>query len=205
VRARTPITAIALVLSLALASCGDDDTTTGDTTTDDTTGATADGATDDGATDDGIDVDATDDGATGDATDDGTGAAPGGPTGSGTLTVGGESYDFEVFHCGLGEEQTANPDVAFSLAGEGDDGLQVNATSVEVDGVGRMDSISAFRGDLMDPDLNWQGVHGPDGFQDMEFLEIDGNQVSATAMFFDERGDGASEEPEEGTFEATCP
>lgn len=180
---RFPAIALSLVLagSAMLAACGDDEVA------DDP--APAERSADDQSADDA--------------------PAGNGPTGSGTLTVGGETYQFEVIFCGFGPEETGNPDNLFTLVGRGADDLELQASTVEVDVIGKVDSISLYQGDPRSTELNWQSMHGTGGVTDNEYLEIDGNRVTATAAFADETDPEGTPEDAldtvEGTLEATCP
>lgn len=134
--------------------------------------------------------------------------------GSGTLTVMDETWEFEVYHCAFSPEEAGNENVLFVLnGGDSDLDLRVDATrQIGFDGTERdeeadpLDSISFVIGDMTDPELNLQANWGTDGLQDTAFLNIDGNEVTATAHFVDENEDTDGLPTEhKGVFEATCP
>jgi hypothetical protein len=138
---------------------------------------------------------------------------PGGPggMGSGSLTIEGETWEFDVFHCAEGAD-TGNANVTFSLNGEGEGDIHVSVTrQLGFSGTGTerdpeaepVDTISLYVGNPADPDVGWHASGGSLTVYD-SFLEFDGNSVYATAQFGDTTG-ASGTDTSEGVFEATCP
>ncbi len=133
-------------------------------------------------------------------------------TGAGTLSVAGETFDFYVFTCAFGTDETENPDVTFSLTGgDPDRDLTVSALRTIPGGDGDdagpdgpQDNVSFVRGDPSSPEVSYQATRARVGDQVTgEFLNVGEEEVEATALF----RNVVEEDPEdqEGTFQATCP
>jgi hypothetical protein len=143
-----------------------------------------------------------DDGDGGDGQGPGPGPGPG-ERGSGTLTIGDQTWEFEVLNCLEGAE-TGNEDVTFASTGVGEGDMHVSvtrqlgfsATGTERDPDAEpIDTINLYIGNPADPEVNWQAAGGP-------FLEIGANTVRATTDFYDNTG---SSDSAPGEFEITCP
>lgn len=135
------------------------------------------------------------------------------PTGSGTMTVGDRTWEFDVFHCAFGPEEAGNPAILFSLSGKGEDGLRVNASRQMGMGAaaegppGRdpdaepIDHADVRVGEVQDPKVHWVATSA--GLQP-PFLELEGKEVRGTAEFGNALSGGEPARAE-GTLEATCP
>lgn len=116
-----------------------------------------------------------------------------------TLTIGEETYTFDRILCATGAEETGRDDTEFTLSAI-QDGLQLDATidarfghTVSVDDIANRD----------DPQISWSaGEHGLPGADDAgEFIQVDGDRVTAEATFLDRLADTTAT----GTLTATCP
>jgi hypothetical protein len=200
---RTMVTAAALALVLVLAGCGDDG---GDDVTD-----AAEEAVDD-ATDAAEDAAETAEEAADEAVDDAEEMADemaddleemqdeqGG--GSATLTIGDQTWEFDSVLCARGAEETGRDDTPFVLSSI-QDGLQLDATiNTEF---GHSVSINDIT-DFENPSVAWSagGPLGGLSGGDEEIIQVDGDQVTVDADFFDDTGDSMETTP--GTLTATCP
>lgn len=133
--------------------------------------------------------------------------------GSGTVTVGGRTWEFDVVHCAFGPEETRNPAALFSLSAEGEGALRVNASRQMGLGAGEggppgrdpdaapVDHVDVMVGEVQDPKVYWVATSaGPQA----PFLELEGKEVRATAEFANQVSGGEPARAE-GTLEATCP
>jgi hypothetical protein len=119
----------------------------------------------------------------------GKGASSGG-TGSATITIGADSWDFANVRCGFGEEGTGVPGAIVNAA------ATQNGLSLYVADDGGGDSYIELS-DLNDPDdgLNWSTR----GASDTPTVTVDGKRVTADAAFID--GSGATTD---GSVEVNC-
>jgi hypothetical protein len=207
-------------LVFLLAACGNDDNGNGDPgglfpADDNSNGVEAP-----------VDDDATANGEEANGPDDNGAVQPPTGSGSGTMTVAGVTYEFEVRHCGFSPAETGNEDVPFSLRGQGvtPDGepFEVDAVTVELNDDTESQTLSLWIGESFPYDVIYEsGRMQMNGMvtgtsetavaemgMDWPMLEIDGNQVRAEGGFL-EITDVMGAHDEElvgwGTFEATCP
>ena len=198
----TPITLIAL-LALVLAACGGDDGAEGDVATTDSLGEQLEETLEDETPEDLPDPDTVEEEAQEMADDMAEGLedlqeSEGG--GSATLTVGGETWEFDSVLCAFGPEEIGQEGAEFVLSSI-QDGLQLYAS---IDSFGHSVSLNDIQ-DFENPSVSLsadsftaQATGGPE-----EFVEVDGKDISATASFIDDTTD--SFEGTEGTLTATCP
>lgn len=116
-----------------------------------------------------------------------------------TLTIGERSYSFDRVLCAVGGEETGRDDTEFTLSAR-QDGLQLDASintrfghTVSIDDIANRD----------DPQVSWSaGETGLPGSDDAgEFIQVDGDRVTAEATFVDRLTDATAE----GRLTATCP
>lgn len=187
---------IALILGLVLGGCGDDDT-------------------DDAASGDDSSVDASD-GSSGDSDDD-RATNPdepddyypdGGPAGgSATLTIGDQTWEFDNVQCAIGSDETRSDDWDFSMIASRS-GLQLNVDRAPPDG--RYGDTIQLSGtdDPANPRVGWQApalALGSGQAPERNFVEVNGKNVAAETMFFDDTSDSPAPEAVPGTLVATCP
>jgi hypothetical protein len=170
---------VAGALAFGAAACGDDDD--GGDAAPDTTADGSDGGEDAG------DVQAPEEG------------------GSATLTIGDETWEFSSVACAFGTEETQSEQWDFSLSAI-QDGLQLSAERGAEGGpygdIVEIDDIEDFE----NPSVSWVAPALTATSADaQQFLEVDGNQVTAEAEFSDNTADDPLQEPVSGTLEATCP
>ncbi len=111
--------------------------------------------------------------------------------GSGTLTVGDQTWTFAPLLCAFGEDEIGQAGAEFVLSGL-QDGMQMYAS---IDTFGHLVSLDDIE-DFENPKVSLQNVG--DGV-----IMIEGKSVSAEMDFIDNTTDDASATP--GTFTATCP
>ncbi|MCL1593265.1 MAG: hypothetical protein M3132_02795 [Actinomycetia bacterium] len=111
--------------------------------------------------------------------------------GSGTLTVGDQTWTFAPLLCAFGEAEIGQAGAEFVLSGL-QDGMQMYAS---IDTFGHLVSLDDIE-DFENPKVSLQSVG--DGV-----IMIDGKSISAEMDFIDNTSDSASSTP--GTFTATCP
>ena len=144
--------------------------------------------------DDGNGDDDGDDGGDGDPnpTDE---AAP--QSGSGTLTIGEESWSFTVESCSREGEVEGE----FRLIGRTDSGFEVNVSRrpSPLGGDELIDAVSLYDPDGESPSVHWQVT----STRSEAFLTFDDDVVRATADFRDVTDGG--DDRTEGTLAATCP
>ena len=194
---------ILLVAALAIAGCGDDDEDTGDDGGDPTASAPADGGDDDDSGDD----------------DDGGGDSDGFfedgfDSGTGTLTIGDESWEITGVGCVFSAEEARNPDFPFNLSGftESSTGARAQVSAdiydpsgeerTEGEGVSHNISIDDID-DFENQSVSWSTVGAIFGDGVETKLTIDGKHVSGVGSF----DDGTTDEFEaiDGTLEVDCP
>ena len=143
-----------------------------------------------------------DDGDDGDTGDDGDGdanpadeAAP--PSGSGTLTIGEESWSFTVESC----SREGDVEGEFRLTGRTDSGFDVGVSRRPnpLGGDELIDAVSLYDTDGASSSVHWQAT----STASEPFLTLDDDVVRATADFRDVTDGGADRV--EGTLAATCP
>lgn len=118
-----------------------------------------------------------------------------GSTGSATLVVGGETYEFDRVHCGFGPEETGQDDIEFTLSAI-QDGLQLDATIMTRFGhVVSVDDIE----DLENPRVAWSA--GGPGSTTGDIIRVDGKHVQVETTFTDQNTGTTAN----GTLEAQCP
>lgn len=191
---------VLIALTLAVAACGGDDD---DGTGDDAGQPTATEAQDAG--DDGDDGDDSGD-------DDGNGGGFG--SGTGTLTIGDETYEITGIGCVFSAEEAQNPDFPFNLSGFGESSTGARAQlsadiydpsgeeRTEGEGVSHNISFTDIE-DFANPSVDWQTVPGALAGGTETKLTIDGKRITGVGAF----DDGTTEEFEaiEGTLEVDCP
>ena len=118
-------------------------------------------------------------------------ASPG--SGSATLTVGGETWQFDSVLCAFGEQQIGQEGAEFVLSAI-DNGLQLYAT---IDSYGHSVSLNDIE-DFENPSVSLES-----DWSTGEFIELSGKQVRATALFVDYTSDSLA--GTEGTLVAVCP
>lgn len=194
--ARSRTVSLILVTALLFAACGGDGADTGDETPGAvTTEVGASETTEASATDTDSAQDMADDMAE-DLED--TQEAVGG--GSATLTVGDETWVFGSVLCAFGEEQIGQEGAEFNLSAI-QDGLQLYAS---IDSFGHSVTLDDIQ-DFENPSVSL-AAGGPAAAMiggEEEFIELDGKNVAASALFVDDTTEDM--EGIEGTLEATCP
>lgn len=188
---------IAVVTVGLLGACGDDDTTDAADSSESPT------ETDDAGTTDTGGDDSEDDGE-----DDDGGSTGASGSGTATLTIGDETWEFDTVQCAEGTDQTQSDEYDFVLSAiQG--GLQLTAdrgtdTGQFGDGV-RLDDIDDFE----NPSVSWSApaLDPTASGDDVPFVEVDGKQVTAEANFTDGTLDPGSQMTSAvpGTLTATCP
>lgn len=142
----------------------------------------------------------------------GTGGTGGSPAGSGsaTLTIGDDTWEFDSFSCAFGYDATQSDVFSFSgsVTQEDSDGVlvQLSVDIMDDSGEERYEGVGVVYGVELDdienfenPTVDWQ-ARGP---ADEIVVRIDGNQVTAEGTF----DDGLTElqlEEVPGTLNATC-
>lgn len=115
-----------------------------------------------------------------------------------TLTIGERTFTFDRVFCAVGSEETGSDDTEFTLSAM-QDGLQLEAMIssrfghiVSVDDIANRD----------DPAVSWSaGEGGLPGSDDAgEFIQVDGDRVTAEATFVDRLADTTAV----GTLIARC-
>lgn len=115
-----------------------------------------------------------------------------------TLTIGEQTFTFDRVLCAVGSEETGRDDTEFTLSAM-QDGLQLDATIntrfghiISVDDIANPD----------DPRVSWSaGEGGLPGSDDAgEFIEVDGERVTAEVTFVDRLADTTAV----GALVATC-
>lgn len=195
-RYRTPFISMVAVLALVAAACSGTDegaTTTADTTADSTSSTEASGA------------------ASSDTTE-ATSVPSASGSGSATLVVGDETYEFDNYYCRQGGANTGNDRVSFSSGAFGEvDGVRVQldasiqdtAEGDAMSGEGTIQSVTLNDiEDFANPSVAWDATTG---FVQAPtwVIEYDGSTVTANATFDDGRTDDALEEIP-GTLVAIC-
>lgn len=184
--------AVLVAGTLVLAACGDDDDDVDD-------GAGADAGSSPTSTATAEATTAPSDGAAQDS-------------GSATLTIGDETWEFDSFGCAFGHEATQSDVYAFSSNsfGEHSDGhgIQMQANIRDESGAGRYEGDGiVFEIDIDDiddfenPSVSWSSSNTR-GVPSDTVLSIDGDNLSASGLFDDTRTD--ERETVEGTLEAVC-
>lgn len=130
--------------------------------------------------------------------------------GSATLTIGGETWEFDSVLCAFGTEETRNEDWDFSLSAI-QDGLQLSVSGGAEGGPYGDDITLDDIEDFENPSVSWSAPafvlpspENPTAERVRDFVEIDGKEISAEADF----SDGTSDDPTAsvpGTLSATCP
>lgn len=194
--------ALLAILALVLAACGGDEGTTGAATTD-SLGEELEEALEDDTPEELPDPETVEEEAQEMADEmaedlEDLQEAEGG--GSATLTVGGETWEFDSVLCAFGPDEIGQEGAEFVLSAL-QDGLQLY---VSIDSFGHsvtLDDIQDFEnpsvGLSADP-FTAQFLGNPE-----EFIEVDGRDVSAEVAFDDTTTDDI--EGTEGTLTATCP
>lgn len=192
---------VLLVAALAIAACGDDDDDGGgdDGGNEPTATAPADG---DGDDDDG------DDGGDDSGGDDSGGDGGGGfGTGTGTLTIGEESWEITGIGCVFSAEEAGSPDFPFNLSGFGESSTgaraQLSADIYDPSGEERTEGEGVSHNisyddidDFENPSVSWMSVEAT--------LTIDGKSVHGEGTF----DDGTTPDEFEmtaGTLDVDCP
>ena len=111
--------------------------------------------------------------------------------GSATLTVGDQTWNFDLVLCAFGEDEIGQEGAEFVLSSI-QDGTQMY---VSIDSFGHSVSLNDIE-DFQNPSVDLSAFG--DGF-----VELDGKSVRATTEFIDGTSDDFT--GIEGTFEATCP
>ena len=197
--------ALLLLLGAAIAACGGDDDDGDDSGPDVTEPAGGNG--DDG--DNGDDIDDGDNG------DNGGGGNGGGlfDSGSATLTIGDETWEFDGVFCAFSPEESRSDRVSFTMSafGEAENGnrTQLDATIQDPDEEGRYEGEGVIHSvslndidDFENPAVGWSALSGFLGTGE-PFIEIDGDTVRAEATFDNELTDLEVEQVP-GTLEASC-
>ncbi len=125
-------------------------------------------------------------------------AASGG--GNATLTVGDTTWTFNSVLCAFGPDEIGDPEAEFVLSSL-QDGLQLY---VSIDGFGHsvsIDDIADFENQSVS--LSAERFVAASNEAPEEFVEVNGKEIRATALFVDNLSDDPT--PVEGTLEAVCP
>jgi hypothetical protein len=120
--------------------------------------------------------------------------------GGATLTVGDTTWTFDRVLCAFGPEEIGQEGAEFVLSSL-QDGLQLY---VSIDSFGHsvsLDDVSDFQNPSVS--LSAEKFTAAANGSPEEFVEVNGNEVTSTALFLDGTTDDL--EPNEGTLEATCP
>lgn len=120
--------------------------------------------------------------------------------GGATITVGDTTWVFDSVLCAFGPEEIGQEGAEFVLSSV-QDGLQFY---VSIDSFGHSVSITDIS-DFQNPSvaLSANAFTAAATGAPEEFVELDGKQISATALFVDETTDDLT--PIEGVLDATCP
>jgi hypothetical protein len=135
-------------------------------------------------------------------------AAPSSGTGTATLTIGDETWEFTTVRCATGSDQTKSDQWDFSLSAI-ENGLQLSVDRAAASGQYgdsiEIDDIENIR----DPSVKWSapGIDPATGPVDGgPFVQVDGKTVTAETTFTDGTSDdGTVGTPVPGTLQATCP
>ena len=128
-------------------------------------------------------------------------------SGTGTLTIGGETWEINGVGCVFSAEEAGNPDFPFNLAGFGESSTgasaQLSADIYDPSGQERLEgdgvthSISFYDSeDFENPSVNWESIEATG-------ITIDGKTIRGEGDFNDGTTDEFEEEP--GTMEVSCP
>jgi hypothetical protein len=139
----------------------------------------------------------------------GTGGSPIG-TGSATLTIGDETWEFDSFQCAFGYDATQSQIFSFSSNAFGEDSggarVQFQVDIEDDSGQERFEGAGVIFGitlddieDFENPSVSWE-ARGPDP---EVIVQIDGDRVTAQGVFDDGLTDLVIEEVP-GTVDATC-
>jgi len=115
--------------------------------------------------------------------------------GNATLTIGEETWTFDGFGCAFGPEETRNENVEFSAAAFGESATGAS-TQLSVDITLGTHAVSL--NDIDDFENPSVALEAIGGFE----IQIDGDNISAEALFDDGTTDEFDEIP--GTFSGTC-
>lgn len=118
-------------------------------------------------------------------------AAQGG--GSASLTVGGQTWDFDTVLCAIGEEETGQEGAEFVLSSI-QDGLQFY---VSIDSFGHSVSLNDID-NFDDPSVSLDSAMASNAG---DFIEVDGKSVSGQMAIWDE----LTGQEQDASFEGTCP
>ncbi len=200
-----PFAAMLLLFGVLIAACSSDSDDTGNG------GAETDAPTE--PADDGNgDGDATDPPGDGDGDGDGDGGSP--AASSATLTVGSESWSFDVTACSFPNEQSGSGQISFRMSGVGEttDGapVRLQATIQDIQSEGRHEGDGVIHivemvdaEDAENPALGW--ISSVEIFEELEpVINVDGKNVTADTTF-DDRLTATEFEDVPGTLVAACP
>lgn len=200
---------ILVVAALAIAGCsGDDDDSGDDGDSEPTASAPADNGDEDNGDEDSGDDDSGD--------DDSGGFGEGGfGSGTGTLTIGDESYEITGIGCVFSAEESGQDSIPFNLSGFGQSSTgaraQLSADVYDPDGLQRMEGEGVSHNisftdieDFENPSVDWSTVGAGFGGGTETKLTIDGKHITGVGSFDD--GTTADEfESIDGTLEVDCP
>lgn len=127
-----------------------------------------------------------------------TGSSEMASAGSATLTVAGETYEFDRARCAFGPVETGRDDTEFVLSAR-QDGMQLDATiNTRFGHVVSLDDIE----DHENPRVAWSaGEMGSATASSEEIIRLDGKRVTVEATFTDQTTGTTAD----GALEATCP
>lgn len=127
-----------------------------------------------------------------------TGSDGAAAAGSASLTVAGETYEFDRPRCAFGPEESGREDTEFVLSAI-QDGMQLDATiNTRFGHVVSLDDIEDFE----NPRVSWSaGEVGSTSSGSEEIIRLDGKHVTVEATFTDQTTGTTAE----GRLEATCP
>ena len=146
---------------------------------------------------------------------DGDGGGSG--SGSGTLTIGDETWEITNVLCVFSAEEARNPDFPFNLAGNGESSTGARAHLAadiydpsgqerhEGEGVSHNISFDDVE-DFENPSVSWSSYDDVTGFQGngtITVITIDGKNIHGAGDFDDTTTDGLNAVP--GTMDVTCP
>lgn len=125
--------------------------------------------------------------------------------GTAKLTIGDESWTFEIFSCGFTPEENGDENLLFDLKAQGEtsDGVEIWLTA-SIDQVFVVGHDIALRdiGSFSDPVISWT-AHVLLSDDEEGFITIDGKRITASAMFQNDKTDRGVGEMA-GTFTANC-
>ena len=134
--------------------------------------------------------------------------------GTGTLTIGDETYEFTGIGCVFSAEDSGQPDFPFNLSGFGESSTgaraQLSADIYDPSGQERTEGDGVSHGvdfidieDFANPSVSWESYHSSTGDGTAMTITIDGKTIHAEGTFDDGRTEEFETVP--GTLDVECP